>query len=240
MLDIFICEDNLIQRTKLETMIQQYIMIEELQMKIALSTNDPYELLNYLEQHLQTHGIYFLDVDLDSDIDGIQLGSKIRNLSIDCKIIFITTHGELAPLTFQYKVEAMDYILKDNPDELEQRLREALDQAHRHYTSENKVIPDRIRLEVGSQTRLFDLAEIMFIETSPNSHKLILHLENSLVEFTGKINEVEKLSSHFIRVHKSFVANQQNIVSVDKKQRTVLFKNGETCFVATRQITHLI
>lgn len=239
MLDIFICEDNLIQRTRLEQLIQRYSLIEEYDMQLTLSTNDPYELLDYLKSHTKTYGVYFLDVDLASDIDGIQLGAKIRDLCIEGKIIFITTHGELAPLTFKYKVEAMDYILKDQPEELEQRVKEALDQAYKHHNSENKENVQRIRLEVGTQTRFFDLIDIMFIETSPNSHKLILHLANSSVEFYGKITEIEKISEHFLRVHKSFVVNLQNIVDVDRQKRLLTFKNGETCWASTRQITRV-
>ena len=111
MLRVFICEDDTIQRKKLERIIQRYILIEELDMQLQLSTADPFEILTYLNEHPQTAGVFFLDVDLRSTINGIQLGSQIRNLCIDGKIIFITTHHEMLPITFQYKVEAMDYIL---------------------------------------------------------------------------------------------------------------------------------
>lgn len=240
MLEIFICEDNLTQRIRLERMIEKYVLIEDLDMKISLSTDNPYDLLAYIEQHPQSHAIFFLDVDLNKEIDGIELGGQIRNLCVDGKIIFITTHDELLPLTFKYKVEAMDYIIKEDQEELENRVREALQQTQRHYTSESSTTPsNRIRIEVGNQTRLFNLEDIMFIETSPTSHKLILHLSNSQTEFYGKITEIEQLSESFLRVHKSFVANQENIVHVNRKNRTLTFRNGETCWASTRQISIL-
>ena len=239
MIDIFICEDNLIQRAKLETIINNYLLMSDLNMKLTLSTDNPDDLLTYLELHPQTKGVYFLDVDLNHQLDGIQLGAKIRDLCVDGKIIYITTHGELAPLTFKYKVEAMDYIAKDHPAEMQRRIIEALEQAHKHYVSERKVLDDRIRLEVGHQVRLFEMQEIMFIETSTFSHKLILHLSNSLIEFYGKITEIEQLSPEFIRVHKSFVANRQNIIHIDRQKRTLTFRNGETCWASIRQIANL-
>ncbi|KAF1304138.1 response regulator transcription factor [Enterococcus saccharolyticus] len=239
MLNIFICEDNLIQRTKLETLINNYLLMEDLDMHIALSTANPDELLEYVTLHPQNQGIYFLDVDLNHQMDGIQLGAAIRDLCIDGKIIFTTTHSEKAPLTFKYKVEAMDYIPKDDPQDMTRRIKEALQQAQKHYTSENKVLTDKIRLKVGSQIRVFDLSDIMFFETSPAQHKLILHLTNGSVEFYGKITEVEQLSEHFIRVHKSFVANQQTILHVDQKKRILTFINNETCLVSIRQISQL-
>ena len=42
MLRIFICEDDTIQRKKLERIIQRYILIEELDMQLQLSTADPF------------------------------------------------------------------------------------------------------------------------------------------------------------------------------------------------------
>lgn len=239
MLDVFICEDQESQRRKLESMIERYILIEELEMKLTLSTDDPMELLQYLEEHPTTVGVYFLDVDLGAEINGIQLGSKIRNLCVDGKIIFITTHSELLPLTFKYKVEAMDYILKDKPKEIQIRVQEALDQAQRHYTSENKISDQRIRIEVGNQVRLFDPDEVLFFETSSNSHKLILHLINGSLEFYGKLTEVEELSDAFLRVHRSFVVNQKNITHIDRKNHLISFINGEHCLVSTRKIKPL-
>ena len=239
MLRVFICEDDTIQRKKLERIIQRYILIEELDMQLQLSTADPFEILTYLNEHPQTAGVFFLDVDLRSTINGIQLGSQIRNLCIDGKIILITTYHEMLPITFQYKVEAMDYILKDYPEAIEQRTKEALDQAYRHYHSERKHSEQRIRIDVGNQVRLFELSEIMFFETSPNSHKLILHLANGSLEFYGKLTLIEELSETFLRVHKSIVANLPQMVHVDRKQRLITFTNGETCVVSNRQIKYL-
>ena len=51
-------------------------------------------------------GIYFLDVDLKSDINGIKLGSKIREKDTRGFIIFTTTHLEMSYFAFKYKVEA--------------------------------------------------------------------------------------------------------------------------------------
>ena len=52
--------------------------------------------------------------DLGADINGINLGEEIRQLDPTGYIIFITTHAELSHLTFKYKVEALDYIIKDD------------------------------------------------------------------------------------------------------------------------------
>ena len=81
----------------------------------------------------------------------------------------------------------------------------------------------------------------MFIETVPgNSHKLILHLRNGSVSFLGNLKEIEQLSPAFYRVHKSFIANKQNVAEIDQKNRELIFNNGERCLVARKQLKQLI
>lgn len=239
MLSIFICEDDPIQRSKIETIIRNYIMIDELDMELTLSSSNPYDLITYLETHSNVRGVYFLDVDLGSDINGIQLGSYIREKDLDGKIIFITTHSELLVLTFTYQVEAMDYILKDDTDAIQKRIYAALKQAQKHYHIENRQEKKRIKLKIGNQVRVFPLEDVLFIETSPMPHKLILHLTNSSLDFYGKINEIEILSPVMFRVHKSYVVNTENIKSIDKTNREIIMINGETCLLSIRQLKKL-
>lgn len=240
MLKIFICEDNDIQRREIESYIKNHILIEELDMVVKKSTSDPYQLLDYLENHPCDRGIYFLDVDLKSEINGIQVGAKIREKDIFGKIVFITTHSELLALTFKYKVEALDYILKD--DELVQireKIAEALNQANKHLQQGAISEDSYIRLKVGNQIRVFDIKDVMFFETSPTPHKLILHSKTGTVEFYGKINEVPNLSPFLIKAHKSYVVNYKNITLIDKKKREITMINGETCLLSFRQFRQL-
>jgi len=237
MINIFICEDDTMQRKKIEIIIENYILIQEIDMQVTLSTANPYDILDYLEDYPQTKGIYFLDIDLGSSINGIELGAQIRNININGKIIFITTHTELAPLTFKYKVEAMDYIIKDN-DDIETRIIEIIERVQSHYFSENKQDRPVIKINIGSQERRYLLSDIMFFETSPTPHKIELHLKNSLVEFYEKMNEIEKWNDKFIRAHHSFVVNKENISSIDKKKRELTMTNGEICLISSRYIKY--
>lgn len=46
MLPVFICEDNRMQRERLTKYIEDYIMVEHFDMKLELSTGDPFELVS--------------------------------------------------------------------------------------------------------------------------------------------------------------------------------------------------
>lgn len=239
MLPIFICEDNERQRKAIEKYIRNYLMMEELDMKIEMSTNNPYEILSYLEGNTITNGIYFLDVDLQCDMDGIKLGGEIRNRDIGGKIIFITSHSEMMHFTFKYKVEAMDYIVKDDIADLQNRIIAALEQAKNHYQDDKSDKEERIKIKVGNKVRVFPLKDVMFIETSQVPHKLVLHLTQSTVDFYGKINEIEATFNSLLRVHKSIVLNIENVASLKRKEYEAMMRNGETCPVAIRKMSML-
>ena len=134
MLNVFICEDNNEQRTRFEKIVKDIILIENYDMSLQISCSDPYDIINYLKLN-NSSGIYFLDVDLHCDINGIQLAEKIREYDPRGFIIFVTTHAEMSYLTFLYKVEAMDYIIKDNYKNIQQRISDCMKNAHEKYNS---------------------------------------------------------------------------------------------------------
>jgi len=240
MVPIFICENDPIQRNRLEDIIKKYTMIEDYDMTIILSTANPYDILDYLDSNENTRGAYFLDVDLGQDINGIQLGAEIRRKDVFSRIVFVTTHSELMSLTFTYKVEAMDYIVKDEPENIQRKVRGCLKQINDYYTSETTKEEDRIKLKINNQIRVFTLKDIMFFETTEVSHKIKLHLTNNRVELYGNLGELEAFSNSFIRVHKSYLINKDNIASIDKKKREVTMVNGEVTLISVRKVKLLI
>lgn len=96
---IFVCEDDPRQRENMVSIIKNYIMIEEKPMELALATDDPYEVLEQSKE-MNDIGCYFLDIQLEADMNGIKLGSEIRKHDPVGNIIFVTSHSELTYLTF--------------------------------------------------------------------------------------------------------------------------------------------
>ena len=135
MLYVFVCEDHAAQRQAIVQTIQNTILIEELDMELVLGTGDPYALLQKVKGSQNT-GVYFLDIDLNSSMDGMGLAQQIRLFDPRGFIIFVTAHSELSYMTFQYRVEAMDFVLKDNPAEAKVKIRECLLDAIERYALE--------------------------------------------------------------------------------------------------------
>lgn len=234
MLKVFICEDDLGQLKHLEKIIKNYIMIEDYFMEFTLSSTDPYEIINYLNSHDNIRGVYFLDVDLKTDINGIQLGAKIREKDQDGKIIFVTTRAEMQNLTFQYRIEALDYIIKEQPEIMQTKIHECLEIADKHYRSEDKIEKDRIKLKINNRIQVFLLEDILFFETTAIPRKIKLHLFNEEIEFYGILNDIETLSDNFVRIHQSFIVNISNIKEINNKENKIIMSNGEICYSSRR------
>lgn len=239
MLDIYVCEDNAVQRQAIVQIIQNTVLIEELDMQLVLNTGNPYVLLEKIADSTNT-GIYFLDIDLGSNINGMKLAQQIRLSDPRGFIIFITVHSELSCMTFQYRVEAMDFILKDNPAEAEVKIRECLFNAIERYTLQTSRAHKVYTIETGGRKISIDYDDILFFETSSNIHKVILHAKNRQIEFSSTIKELIKtLGGDFVRCHRLFLANKKNIKETDTKNRIIYFTNGETCPVSTRMMKGL-
>lgn len=115
MIPIYLCEDNALQLDLLKSMIEKYIFIQAYDMEIRQATHTPYELLDLLPDQPE-NAVYFLDIHLHSDMDGIELASAIRQKDPRAFIIFTTTHSEMAMTTFRYQVEPLGFLIKDDPN----------------------------------------------------------------------------------------------------------------------------
>lgn len=240
MLPIIICEDNIAQRERIKSSVELFIVRENADLKINLVSGNPFDVLKHLEKYPEYPGIYLLDVDLNEKINGVTLASKIREKDPLGYIIFITSHSELSYLTFRYKVEALDYIIKDNLEDLDKRLAQCLKLCMKKYyehTLKGEV------LNISHEDRIINIPfnDIFFIETSSNPHKIIIHEKNKQTEFYGSLKEIAKnLNENFYRCHRAYLVNIKKIYSIDKKSRTINFINGEICFISFRYMGGLL
>ncbi|WP_167628611.1 LytR/AlgR family response regulator transcription factor [Listeria valentina] len=240
MLPIFVCEDNKIQRERLVGYINDAIMFEHYDMEIVKASGNPDEILEVVQQQ-NGLGLYFLDIDLNHlKFNGFELAKEIRKFDPRGFIVFFTTHAEMTYLTFTYKIEAMDYIVKDNLSDVKERVHACLASVQERMTddpdtssyftyhiSDKKVIHEKID-------------DILFFETSPKIHRIVMHSKNRQVEFYAKMKQIENsLGEPFYRCHRSFLVNKNNISEVDMKTGTITMVNGEECIASNKLIKGL-
>ena len=125
MLEIFICHQAREEREELKKILENIILIENFQMKVTIVSSSPREVLRKVKEKISP-AVYFLGVSFDSDMNGISLGSKIREYDELGVIVFVTPHIEMSYLAYLYKVEALDYIMLDKLSDIKGRLKECL------------------------------------------------------------------------------------------------------------------
>lgn len=222
---IILCEDNLVQLQQLDNIIRNYILFHSELLKVVLKTQSPQEVKEYLKKFEPQNGIYFLDIDLKHSINGIQLAEMIRRHDVQAKIIFVTTHDELAPLTLKRRVEALGFIAKDQEfDSFRSEIMSLLELAQERIDSVKSARRVVFTFSVGTQTYNIDLDEILFIEPSIIPHRLVLYTKKGQYEFYSRINELEEKYPALLRVSRGCLANLANVTEIDFSQRLLVFE----------------
>lgn len=232
MLSIVICEDEKAQRLRLHKFIETYIEGEELDMKIALSSENPTEVLTYAkENHLSS--LYFLDVNLKStQINGIQLAAQIRKLSPKCEFVFITSHPEEMSATFELKVGALDYIAKDNP-KLRSRVKECILLAEERLLEKGS--QKFFEIKNGSRIIRESYENILFFKVD-GDHKIKMVAKNREATFYGKLSEIESKEEFLFRASPAYVINKNQVIELDTIGLGVKFSTGVICPVSVRKM----
>jgi len=223
---IIICEDQLLQLKQIETIVQNFILFHNNLFRIELKTQSPVVVEDYLKKFKPNQGIYFLDIDLNHTLNGIDLAEKIRLSDPQAKIIFITTHEEMIPLTIKRRIETLGFINKSQDIEnYRVEIVELLQLAQERIDHSRVVNSKGFTISIGSQTFTINLQDIYFIEPSELPHRLVLYTTNGKYEFYGKLNDLEGKYSMLLRINRSCLINPLNITEVNFKTRAIYFNN---------------
>lgn len=240
MLPIYICEDDEMQLAHYKKLIQDILLMESFDATIVCATANPSYLLSYLSIH-ESPSLYFLDLELADTMDGFALAKKIREHDPRGFIVFISSHSELLPLTFDHKIEAMDYILKDNATLLHYRVQDCIDHALTLYTLPTNTIQKVIGIKIDGRTITIKLSDIYCVETSYEAHKIRIHSKTGYTELFYTLKEIRRLlDDSFFQCHKSCIINLAHVKDVDHKNYLITLDNNKSCPVATRLMRSLL
>lgn len=241
-LNIYICEDDNIQRKMIEEIIEFKIDDDKETSEIVLSTGNPKEILDYKFTDNEFN-LYFLDIEIkNSEINGFDLASKIRERDPMGYIVFVTTHSEMSILTFKYRIEALDFIIKDDIKEIERGICNCIDEVNKKIKNScnNKNNYFKFK-DITSKNNIIPYENILFFETiKHSSRKIKMVCLNKEIEFSYKIGELAlKLGDDFFQCHRSIIANIKNVEQIDSSNGRLVFCNGQICEIGKKQIKEL-
>ena len=68
-----------------------------------------------------------------------------------------------------------------------------------------------------------------------NSVKLLYHTSHGIFETYNSFSKIENdLPENFVRCHKSFIVNVNNIVNISLPHSTITFKNDDICYIGPK------
>lgn len=234
MIGVFICEDRDEQRDKITKIIGNYILMEDLAMKVMFATPRPHELIKQIEENKVVDGLYFLGIDLAADITGIELAAKIRKHDKRGMIAFVTSDRNSIKLIFKHRVEAINYIDKENVEHMEREIKECIDLAQERLV-ENK--EKRFLFKIDGKISSTAYSEILYFEKSSiNKNKTMMVTTKGLFEFYKTLKEIESVHQSFYRIGGSYVINMDNVKTFVKNECKVVMVNDLECFIPPKRV----
>ena len=234
---IIICDDEKDQVRRIHDLVKYAIWSledsadsKDKEFKITLEANSYIEVADYLEDNKVDSGVYFLDIELSrdkADRDGIDLAEFIRQRDPNAQIIFITAYENLAAMTYRRRTGALDFITKNDSDEvIQKRLNETLSLAARRIRESHAIKKMTFSYKMGRRIINENINNILYIITTPKSHRLKIVTVSGMGEFTGDIKKLEAENDFLEKISQSCLANPSNIVEINLSTRVISFKDG--------------
>ena len=210
MLNFAICDDNLNILDKMSKMLESIFTKNELDAKVSLASNNVDKVLDYI--YCNKTDVLFLDINLRSSKTGLEIAEAVRQKNKNIYIIFTTAHLEYAMVAYKFKT--FDYLAKPITYE---RLEETI---------------MRLYDDIYSNT-VIDENEINYIKR--DGMKLIFHTTNKDYEIYSSFNKIQdSLPGNFVRCHKSFIANIDNISNIEPVENKIFFDNDFYCDIGPK------
>lgn len=217
MFRIAICDDESLFTEELKELLSGYMMEKGLVFEI--DTYSSGEALVELGIEIVRYTVVFLDINMDK-VDGIMAAEKIRKVSRDVFIVFVTAYVDYS--LEGYRLDVVRYLLKGNAN-FQSKVNECMD-----------AIIDKMNYSVTK--RKFDFKEgrkelslerLLYIES--NLHVLEFHVMEDVMKVytmyeTLNVLEERLAENGFVRIHQSYLVNIKHIKKVVRYK--VILTNG--------------
>jgi len=223
MINFVLCDDNIQLLSKLKDMLEAIFIKYDLDGCIKFATNQIGDLISFVNNN--NIEVLFLDIDLNSKYNGIELAKEIRKSNKFVYIIFITGHFEY--IISAYECKTFDFIQKPfSQTRLESTILRLFDDINANTTQ---------FIKLNNNHKLVNQNLVNYIQK--DGMRAIYSMNSGNIESYGSFKKItNSLPNNFVRCHKSFIVNIDNISNIDLKSNTIFFKDSEdsTCFIGPK------
>lgn len=214
MLNLVLCDNNTSFLNSLEKALNKLIVKNNFNANIIFKSTNVTQVLDYIKENKTD--VLFLDSS------GIKIARQIRTFNKNMYFIFITNRKENTSLAFE--VKAFDYLPKKLAlNRLEKTLFRLFDDMK---SSSSTFIP------VNNKT-FINKDDIYYIQK--DGMKSIFKTCNNTFATYSSFNKLfENLPDNFVRCHKSYIANINNISHIELVDNALFFDNSEKCYIGPK------
>jgi DNA-binding LytR/AlgR family response regulator len=217
MLSISILDDNIRVLEEYEQIIPSWLSKNGISGRIVTATTDYREYINTLRE--RSVNVCIIDINLQSEINGLYVAKLIRKEKINTEIIFCT--GMLEYMHQAFDVNAYHFI----PKPVGRALERCLLKLDREIAERQKA---KDVLEISTRSRSYYLSHDSISHILRRGTKTVIYASGNVIEVYESLDSlVSKLhSDKFVKCHRAYVINKDYINYIDKKTRTVVLTNG--------------
>ena len=216
MINIIICDDEIILAQDLEQKIKKIHLKEEYSISVCTTVN---ELLGIISK-ISRCDILFMDIELDDGIKGTDVAAKLKELYTEMLIVYVSGYSTY----YVDMVQAEPFKFLEKPFDTG-RLKTILEAALNRLKKSNYTYT----YEFDKEVYIVDLREVMYIYSRYRRIYMVLKDEKEIY-FYGRLDivesEIKEIYDLFIRINKSYLVNINSIYSFKDNQLYIRDKNN--------------
>ncbi len=213
---IAICDDEMQDLSEYRKRIAGILEKNKIVAKIELFQSAK-ELMFAMEDEAEEIDVLFLDINMP-EMSGVEVAHWIREKKLTCEIIFLTVSRE--HMLSAFDVGALHYVVKGLMDGA--KLEEICLKAVEKVSTRNKEV---ITVSCAGESRRIPIEDILYFEVQ--NYIIIVYYGDTKFEFYSTLGKIENqlLSRGFVRTHRSYLVNLQQVRAVMRQELELT--NGE-------------
>ena len=197
---IAVCDDEELFRIEFKSVLDKVLINAEYDIDTFSGGSSLYEA--FLKNPFD---LVFLDIEMPG-IDGITLAKRLRAISENVHIVFLTSHIEYA--LEGYEVNALRYLVK--PVDMN-KLSEVL-----KYVQDKKNNSRQIMIREEGEDIVIDISDIIYMESMDKNVRIVTSKGEYVTRYNISDYEEELKNSGFLRIHRGYLISLSKVKKIVK------------------------
>ena len=197
---IAVCDDEELFRIEFISVLDKVLINAEYDIDTFSGGSSLYEA--FLKNPFD---LVFLDIEMPG-IDGITLAKRLRAVSENVQIVFLTSHIEYA--LEGYEVNALRYLVK--PVDMN-KLSEVL-----KYIQDKKNNSRQIMIKQEGEDIVIDISDVIYMESMDKNVRIVTSKSEYITRYNISDYEEELKNSGFLRIHRGYLISLSKVKKIVK------------------------